>query len=734
MRFRYRLTVLSIILVLSASIAGADQLQELSDVRIVDRVGRSALLQGGGQRILLLQGSGYQIGYAHGKLLAKEVKKTVDTVLLVSQAADSQRRGDFFAGSLDDIYKRVEPYIPARYREELAGLADGAGLDRRRVALANIFPEMFHCSGFALQGKATKNGELIHGRILDYMTRIELQDQAVLMVTKTEGCNASMIASYAGFIGCVTGMNDKQVAVGEMGMGGEGEWDGLPMAFMLRQVLEECDTLEQGLNLIRRSSRTCEYAYVISDGKSSSAIGIRTRPDLLELVGPGESHPLLVSPVEDCVLISGGERYERLVERVKENFGKIDLARTVEIMSKPVSSESNLHNAIMLPKKSVMYLANAVSSDQKDFQACCQPYYKHDLTEYSGILDSLAGEYEATEPEHIALANTSDSSEADEPEQGVKVAKQIVHRGTVAADTYRRLKKSKDPHITELLKAYAVEPEAFEWKMQFRHKDANYTCWDVSFPSPYTSADPENNRVWCEYFKTDTETAKPAVIVLHILQNDFTLPRIVCHFLAANGTDALLLKMPYYGPRRPSDPARTKSLNEDLGTLTKGIQQAVMDVRRAKRFLAGQPGVEADKIGLCGISLGAMVGATAVGVDGTFAKAVLILGGGDLAGMLTSASRETEEIRAYIEKHNMNDQELGNYLEGVEPLTFASRATHTDVLMLNARQDKLVPERNAMKLAEALPNSELIWYEADHYNMAWYLFDALGKINKFFAE
>ena len=138
-----------------ADFAYSGQLQELPQAQVVGRVGRSVLLQAGKQRILLLQGSPYQIGYAHGQLLPEDVKKSIDTVLLVSQAADSKRRGDFFAGSLEDIYKRVGPYIPARYLEELAGLADGAGLDRRRVILANIFPEMFHCSGVALMNKAT---------------------------------------------------------------------------------------------------------------------------------------------------------------------------------------------------------------------------------------------------------------------------------------------------------------------------------------------------------------------------------------------------------------------------------------------------------------------------------------------------------------------------------------------------------------------------------------------------
>ena len=39
-------------------------------------------------------------------------------------------------------------------------LAYAAGVAREEVRLANFFPELFHCSGFALSGAATKNGLL----------------------------------------------------------------------------------------------------------------------------------------------------------------------------------------------------------------------------------------------------------------------------------------------------------------------------------------------------------------------------------------------------------------------------------------------------------------------------------------------------------------------------------------------------------------------------------------------
>ena len=111
-------------------------------------------------------------------------------------------------------------------------MADGAGLDVQDVIVANFIPELFHCSGFALSGSATKDGTLYHGRILDYGCDWRLQEHAVLTVAEPEGKIPFVNVTYAGFVGSVTGMNAERVSIGEMGGRGTGPLgrraDGLP--------------------------------------------------------------------------------------------------------------------------------------------------------------------------------------------------------------------------------------------------------------------------------------------------------------------------------------------------------------------------------------------------------------------------------------------------------------------------------------------------------------------------
>ena len=62
-----------------------------------------------------------------------------------------------------------------------------------------------------------------------------------------------MTLGYAGFVGTVTAMNEKGLAIGEMGGGGQGHWDGVPMSLLLRDVMERAASVEEALEILRRS-------------------------------------------------------------------------------------------------------------------------------------------------------------------------------------------------------------------------------------------------------------------------------------------------------------------------------------------------------------------------------------------------------------------------------------------------------------------------------------------------
>ena len=60
------------------------------------------------------------------------------------------------------------------------------------------------------------------------MRGIGLEQNAVVIVHQPDKGYAWVNVGYAGFIGSVTAMNEKGIAIGEMGGRGYGNWDGRP--------------------------------------------------------------------------------------------------------------------------------------------------------------------------------------------------------------------------------------------------------------------------------------------------------------------------------------------------------------------------------------------------------------------------------------------------------------------------------------------------------------------------
>jgi isopenicillin-N N-acyltransferase-like protein len=356
-----------------------------AESKTIARCGAGFLEEVDGYRVLHVAGEPYEMGYQHGALLRDDIRENIRFLFQVkAKEITFEIKGVKLLDPkrvIQGIVGQQRKHIPERFFDELRGIADGAGVDVQDVIVANFIPELFHCSGFALSGSATKYGTLYHGRILDYGCDWRLQEHAVLTVAQPRGKIPFVNVTYAGFIGSVTGMNAERVSIGEMGGRGMGHWDGVPMAFLVRMVLEEADRLDRGIEIFRTNPRTCEYYFVIADGETGKAVGMEASWDTFGVIGMGESHPRLPHPFKDAVLLSAGDRYKELVKRVEKGLGTFDAESARHLMDRPVAMKSNLHSVLFETTTTRFWVANA-SKDGKP--ASEQPYHEFNLRDLLG--------------------------------------------------------------------------------------------------------------------------------------------------------------------------------------------------------------------------------------------------------------------------------------------------------------------------------------------------------------
>ncbi len=636
-----------------------------------------------GQRVALLQGTPEEIGYAHGKLLKQEAIRCIDSVMYAFGTAQTIVTGRWFREDLETAYARLAPHIPERHKAETRALAASLELNPDLIEALNVFPEMFHCSGFALFGKATEGGKLYHGRVLDYMTTIGLQDAATTFIVAPNGMIPFANVGYAGFTGSVSGMNAEKISLGEMGGQGEGQWDGVPMATLMRRGLEECSSLEQVKQLWRNNPRTCEYYYVFADGEDRSAVGVAATPESLQFVAPGEAHSLLGDGIPDAVVMSAGSRLDELKKRIKAGYGAFNAESAKSLMSRPVAMSSNLHNVLFVPEDGVLFIANA---DHKH-PAAERPYVKLDLLD---LLKQMPGQIGTADK--VVLSTHSKFEAVDSLNIG--------------------LETSADARLC--LDGLKWLPGKFPVHLQSPQKDCG--DWLVRFPSSKPSGNALNDEVAMEWYqvkdKSGQPIAAPAAVIVHESGSGMTIGRVIAKALRAKGIHTFMMQLPYYGVRRGPG-GRPKDIN-----LVGALQQGIADARRAKDAVSTMPMVDTTRISLQGTSLGGFVTATTAGLDQGYHRVIVFLAGGDLYSVLMDGKKESAQVREELMKSGLQESEVRSMLNSIEPLRIAHRVDPTRSWLFSALYDDVVPPRNAKLFADAahLEPTHHIEMQANHYS------------------
>jgi dienelactone hydrolase len=253
---------------------------------------------------------------------------------------------------------------------------------------------------------------------------------------------------------------------------------------------------------------------------------------------------------------------------------------------------------------------------------------------------------------------------------------------------------------------------------------------EVTFPSPVVTPHEANDTVYCEYFCPLGNQKRPGVVVLHILGGDFELARLFCRAIASRGCSALFVKMPYYGPRRQAG-VSARMVSRDPRETVQGMTQAVKDVRYATAWLANRPEIDAEQLGIMGISLGGITSALSLTAEPRLHKACLLLAGGDIA-QVAWQSKELRELRTKWETDGGTKETFFALMRTVDPAAYGENVRDRKILMLNASQDEVIPPACTKSLWKAFGEPPIIWWDAGHYTAARYIFEGLDKASKFF--
>jgi tetratricopeptide (TPR) repeat protein len=331
------------------------------------RYGRSTLSRNGRLWTMQLQGTPEQIGDAHGHLGSRLIGELDDQVQPLIDARYGSMVEQWTAAMLLRWdYRGADAFVDDPARRELAALAAAVPDVRTDRASAYHRLFMYQCfhslarrledvvlegSMFAVAPKRSKEGEpgnLLIGRTLSVDLGRDFELDRVVTVYKPDGRYPFVSVGWAGLTGVVTGINARGVFVAVNAARTDDPLEeGAPLPLVLRRVLEEADSLDRAVAILREAELRTSGIVLVGDGAARKSVVLelaaRKREDRRTVRGEDEAmvwatdHMIKEAFESDLQndwvkrYTSSGYRYDRLSELLQES-SDIDPPRAAKIL------------------------------------------------------------------------------------------------------------------------------------------------------------------------------------------------------------------------------------------------------------------------------------------------------------------------------------------------------------------------------------------------------------------
>jgi isopenicillin-N N-acyltransferase like protein len=318
------------------------------------RVGESWMERRDGVWRLDLRGSPRMMGHAHG-LLASSVTARIERhmeQLMQSYVTSSWRRWAVENAVRWRFRTLPENLPPARlvelsaYSRTMPDASELPGSPFQRLVYYHALHDMTQrldgsplvgCTAFAVWGSQTVNGHLLVGRNFDFEGGDIFDEDKAVLAFHTPGKHAFVSVAWPGMMGVVTGVNDQRLYVSINAARVDDPFQpGIPMAFLVREILESCSTVKEAIALIKTNQVMVPDALLIADGKVPEAVVVELAPRSLAVRrGPSgtlgvANHFLDNSFRSDASndwlrrYMTSDARYRRVTQLLKRFSGRFD--------------------------------------------------------------------------------------------------------------------------------------------------------------------------------------------------------------------------------------------------------------------------------------------------------------------------------------------------------------------------------------------------------------------------
>lgn len=270
------------------------------------------------------------------------------------------------------------------------------------------------------------------------------------------------------------------------------------------------------------------------------------------------------------------------------------------------------------------------------------------------------------------------------------------------------------PLSESTLATYAYAKYQGSYASEILKQKSRYTLKRVSFPSNHNIL-PLEHDITIDYYAINSKEKVPVVLVLPILGGGNSIASGFARYFAKKGIAAAVVH-------------RQKTYRKDgyMQMINKVLQQIVFDHKQAIDWIESRPELDAERIGVFGVSMGGIKAALISALDQRIVASVIALGGGDIPYILTYSDEKrikSKRKRIMTDSGQTLDEFERDLLAKIEwdPINYAKHIDAARTLMVLARFDNVVPYRSGRALKKQIGHPETVYLLSGHYSSILYL-------------
>lgn len=318
---------------------------------------------------LYVEGKPYERGVINGKLTQELVQRQEDHFSdQINKLIPSNFYRHFLKYFIGWFNRHLADNVTEEYKEEIYGVSGAAsgkydyiGSNYQRILNYHAAHDIGHalqsmalvgCTSFGTWG-GTTDSNMIIGRNFDFYVGDKFaEDKIVAFINPTEGYKF-MTVTWGGFIGAVSGMNEKGLTVTiNAAKSSIPSGSATPVSLVAREILQYAKNIDEALQITRKRKMFVSESFLVGSAADNKAIIIEKTPEQLDIYDPQKKFIVCAnhfqsnglgkskSNTEQLNESASAYRYERVMELL-DTSGSNTVQKTVSLLR----NRQGLHNS-----------------------------------------------------------------------------------------------------------------------------------------------------------------------------------------------------------------------------------------------------------------------------------------------------------------------------------------------------------------------------------------------------